>query len=71
MAARTTLTPLSFQTTWADRDYKQRGKSKGGGITELVINRWRHPEHVTEREHLCTPDVGLMTEFQYMLSTES
>ena len=40
------VTLVSFQLVRADRDPKESGKSKGGGLVMFVNDKWGNPGHV-------------------------
>jgi len=50
-----------FKAIQARRDIRSSGKSKGGGITVLVNNRWCNTGHVTMKEEICSWDIELLT----------
>ena len=49
-----------FTTVRADRDCRRSGKSKGGGLTLFINNRWCSPGHVTVKETKCNRDFELL-----------
>lgn len=44
------VTVDGFQTVRADRNHRESGKRKGGGLAILINNKWCHPGHVTVKE---------------------
>ena len=49
-----------FQTVRADRDCKDSGKSKGGGLVVLINNKWCNSGHITVKDRICSPDIELL-----------
>ena len=54
------VTVDGFQTVRADRNHRESGKRKGGGLAILINNKWCHPGHVTVKERVCSPDIELL-----------
>ncbi|KAI3354614.1 hypothetical protein L3Q82_019118 [Scortum barcoo] len=44
----------------ADRDIRESGKKKGGGIALFVNNKWCNPGHIHLKEQRCTGDIELL-----------
>ena len=49
-----------FHLVRADRDCKQSGQSKGGGLALYVNIRWCNPDHVTVKKTFCSQDTELL-----------
>lgn len=45
---------------WVDRETRESGKRKGGGVVLLVNNRWCHLRLFTMQEKMCCHDTELL-----------
>ena len=49
-----------FQTVRTNRNHRESGKRKGGGLAILINNKWCHPGYVTIKERVCSSDIELL-----------
>uniref|UniRef100_A0AAQ5Z3V2 CLN6 transmembrane ER protein a n=1 Tax=Amphiprion ocellaris TaxID=80972 RepID=A0AAQ5Z3V2_AMPOC len=54
------LTLDGFHLVRADRNARESGKRKGGGLAMYVNERWCNAGHISVKEQLCTKDVELL-----------
>ncbi|KAK7498642.1 hypothetical protein BaRGS_00010019, partial [Batillaria attramentaria] len=40
---------------------KDSGKRKGGGVCAYINKQWCHPNNITAKLRLCTPDVEVLS----------
>lgn len=58
--ADTSVDIAGFTAVRVDRDPRMSGKTKGGGLTLYVNNRWCHPGLITVKERICCRDDELL-----------
>ncbi|KAI3356715.1 hypothetical protein L3Q82_003313 [Scortum barcoo] len=49
-----------FHLVRADRNIRESGKKKGGGIALFVNDKWCNPGHIHVKEQRCTRDIELL-----------
>lgn len=49
-----------FHLVRAERNTRESGKEKGGGIALFVKDKWRNPGHIHVKEQWCTRDIELL-----------